>query len=158
MNEVFVHIAETYYKKGENDWMDEKSLDEIAVRAEELKSNFVGRTAPDMMLEMPNEEYVSLLQVEAKYTLVLFWTVGCGHCEDAIEALVKFKNEMEGKKIEIFAVYTKDDRKAWLEFIEKNEMNWINGFDPDKRNDFFAKYYVYSTPMMYLLDEDKTII
>lgn len=157
MNEVFIHIVEKYYSTEENDWMDEKSLKQINKRAEELKSNLPGQKAPDLMLEMPNEEYVSLHQMEAKYTFVLFWTVGCGHCEDAIESLKSFKTEMKDKDIAILAVYTKTDKTEWVKFIEMHNINWINGYDPDQRTNFTQKYYVYSTPIMYMLDENKII-
>ncbi len=157
MNEVFIHLVEKYYQKETNDWMDEKSLEEINSRAQELKSNLPGQIAPDLMLEMPNEEYISLHQVDAKYTFLFFWTVGCGHCEEAIHELQKFYTEMKDKKVEIFAVYTKTDKKEWVDFIQKNNIEWINAYDPDQRTNFFQKYYVYSTPLMYMLDEKKEI-
>ena len=157
MNRVFVHIVDKYYKKDENDWMDDKSLEQIAERAAKLRSNFVGEIAPELKLEKPSEEYVSLHQVEAKYTLLLFWTVGCGHCEEAIEEIKEFMAVAKGYSVEVFAIYTQDDKKKWQDFIEKHKIDWTNCWDPENISNYRELYTVYSTPIMYLLDKDKKI-
>ena len=48
--------------------------------------------------------------------------------------------------------------KKWEEFINKYELNdWINVYDPEHQSDYRSKYDVYSTPIIYLLDENKII-
>jgi len=37
-------------------------------------------------------------------------------------------------------------------------LNWINVWDPNNSSNFRFFYNIYSTPTIYLLDKDKTII
>ncbi|MDD2550007.1 MAG: hypothetical protein PHD00_07925 [Bacteroidales bacterium] len=44
------------------------------------------------------------------------------------------------------------------EYIEKNELDWINVWDPMRTTNYHKLYDIYSTPVIYVLDKDKKII
>ncbi|MFW5725289.1 MAG: peroxiredoxin family protein, partial [Bacteroidota bacterium] len=53
---------------------------------------------------------------------------------------------------------TEADRNKWLNYIEKNELPWINVSDPSNQSGFRDKYDIWATPLLFLLDQDKRIM
>ncbi len=60
--------------------------------------------------------------------------------------------------VEVFAICTTADKPKWQKYIEEHKLDWINGWDPDRRTNFGYYYNVEATPMIYILDRNKTII
>ena len=70
-----------------------------------------------------------------------------------------YQEELLDKGIKVFAVYTQGDQEEWNEFIEEHELyDFINVWDPYRQTEFHKYYDVNSTPTIFVLDEDKTII
>jgi hypothetical protein len=60
--------------------------------------------------------------------------------------------------LKIFAVYTQHEYDKWRKFLIENKMgDFINVWDPVHINNIKTKYDIFSTPVIYLLDKDKTI-
>ena len=53
---------------------------------------------------------------------------------------------------------TTADKTKWKKYIEDNRLDWINGWDPERRTNYGLYYNVESTPMIYVLDRNKAII
>jgi thiol-disulfide isomerase/thioredoxin len=109
-------------------------------------------------LEKLTPMFKTLYLVKAKYTVLVFWSVDCGHCQTEIP---KLSEELKGLKSTIdfttVAVYTKEDFNAWRKFIIEKKLDFINVFDPIHLNNLKEKYDIYSTPVIYILDRDKKI-
>jgi thiol-disulfide isomerase/thioredoxin len=108
-------------------------------------------------LEKLTPMFRSLYQINAKYTVLVFWASDCGHCQTEMpklhEALSKLKGKIDHK---VFAVQTKDDVNEWKKFIRDKKIgDFINVFDPIHLNDLKTKFDIYSTPVIYILDKDK---
>jgi len=159
MDEVFVYLVENYYQKGEAYWLDNDGLEKYYERARKIAPNLIGNVAPEIKMVDKNNVEQRLSAVKAKYTIVVFWDPGCGHCQKEIPLLDSvYKAALKAKGVKIYAVKTEGDEKKWEEFINKNGMNdWINVYDPEHQSDFRSKYDIYSTPVIYLLDEKKII-
>jgi len=96
--------------------------------------------------------------ISAKYTVLVFWSVDCGHCQTEIPKLNEELKELKGKiDFKVISVYTKEDFEAWRKFIIDKKLDFINVFDPVHINDLKNKYDIYSTPVIYILDKDKKI-
>jgi thiol-disulfide isomerase/thioredoxin len=111
-------------------------------------------------LEKLTPMFKTLYQVKAKYTILVFWAVDCGHCQTEIPKLHEDLKELKGKiDFKVFAVQTKDDLfDTWRKFlIEKKLTDFINVFDPVHLNNIKEKFDIYSTPVIYVLDKDKKI-
>jgi len=157
-NEVFVHLVENYVQKGKTPWFDTTAVAEINKRCKLMKGSSVGSKAAELDLESIDGNFIPLYQIDSHYTLLFFWSTGCGHCTAAAKAISEFYGD-GGQDIEVYAVYTKNDKKAWQDFLkENNATKWINVWDPQNKSDYGIKYYVASTPICYLLDKDKNII
>jgi len=158
MDAVYVDLAEKYYLSGEATWADSSFLASLEDRVSKIKPNLIGKTGKDLIMETSAGEWVSLHEIDAKYTVLYFWEPNCGHCKEATPALYDIYRKYKEKGLEVFAVYTQDNDEEWLNYLNKNGFDWINVHD-STQNTYFRFYYdIYSTPVVYLLDEEKVIV
>lgn len=171
MDAVYVHIVENYYEKGLAPWTEEEQLAKIVDNAKKLKPVLIGETAPDIEMEKRDGTKFNLYSVESPFTVLLVWDPECGHCKKSMPALKDFYAEYKDKGVEVFAVCNKswerDDagnvslkevEKCW-DYIDDNDIGtWINVVDPFHRSRYKSKYYIQSTPQIFVLDKDKKII
>lgn len=102
--------------------------------------------------------FVTLYGVKAKWTLLVFWDVDCGHCKTEMPKLRDAYAEMKKKyDLKIFAVYTQHEYDKWRKYLIENKLDFINVYDPIHLNNIKTKYDIFSTPVIYLLDKDKKI-
>lgn len=103
--------------------------------------------------------FTTLYSIKAKYTVLVFWDVDCGHCKTEIPKLMESYKELKKKyDVKIFAVYTQHEYDKWRKFLIDNKMgDFINVWDPIHINNIKTKYDIFSTPVIYLLDKDKVI-
>ncbi len=159
MDKTFVFLAEEYYLSGQATWIDSSFVEKIRDRVNELTPNLIGNAAPELKMTTYDEKYVSLYQVKAEYTVLIFWDTDCGHCKKDLPGLHEIYQKYWEKGVEVFSVYTHVDFKKWKKFIEdKGLTDWINVYDPYNFSDYRNKYNVVSTPLIYILDKDKKII
>ena len=104
-------------------------------------------------------KYISLYDVKAKYTIVIFWDHGCGHCKKEVPKLAELYKKLKNEGVEVYAVETEDKPEDWKKFIRDYKLNWINVQEQDQYRRAVTKkiYDIYSTPVIYLLDENKII-
>ena len=103
--------------------------------------------------------FLRLSDVKAKYTLLAFWDVDCGHCKIEIPKLLTLYHELKKEKIDVqvFCAYTLNDFEKYQKYIIDNKLDWINVYDGVHINNLKEKYDIYSTPVIYLLDKNKVI-
>ncbi len=104
--------------------------------------------------------FKTLYQVNAKYTVLVFWAADCGHCQTEVPKLHEALKDLKGKMdVKVFAVQTKDDLyDSWRKFLIDHKMNdFINVYDPVHLNNLKERFDIYSTPVIYILDKDKKI-
>ncbi len=101
----------------------------------------------------------TLYSVKAKFTVLVFWDVDCGHCQTEIPKLHEVLQDIKGKvDFKVFAVYTKEEVDKWKKWIvEKKITDFIHVFDPVHLNNIKEKYDINATPVIYILDKDKVI-
>jgi thiol-disulfide isomerase/thioredoxin len=160
MDEVFVYLVENYYMKGDAFWLKPDELAKYTDRAQKIAPNVIGNIAPE--IKLPNvvtKHEESMLGMKGKYTLIVFYSPSCGHCQHEIPKLDSlYKDVLKSKGVKIYTVATEGEEKAITDFIHKNNMDeWTNTWNPDHTSDYHNKYDVYSTPTIYLLDEKKII-
>jgi len=160
MDAVFVHMARNYYLNGKADWISEAQLKKVKERADALEPLLIGKKAPNIVVkDTAQKNYLQLYDVKAKYTVVYIWSPECGHCKKSTPVLKKMYDKYKDDDLKVFAVGNDFENDKWIEFIKKNQLNFINGSDGGEFTSNFRHLYdVYSTPQTYLLDEDKKII
>ncbi|MFV0591228.1 MAG: redoxin domain-containing protein [Draconibacterium sp.] len=160
MDALFVDLANDYYLNGKAFWTSESTIEKVQENVLFLKDNLIGKTAPDLTMETYDGEYVNLHQVEAKITIVLIFEPNCGHCKVFVPELY---NEVylpyKDKGLEVFAIYSMDNREEWTEFLVEHKLfGWINVWDKHNTTRFKILYDGRKTPGVYILDHDKKII
>ena len=155
---VLVHIADKVYLSGKADWVSKEFLTELSAKIEKIRPALIGKKGADLVMDSFTGHYVSLYDLEAEFTILYFWEPDCGHCKEATPILKKYYDQNKNTGIEVFTVCTQNKREVWEKYIVDNNLNWINGWDPNRVSRFDVNYNVDSTPIVYILDRDKTII
>jgi peroxiredoxin len=160
MDKVFVELAERYFLKSNSSWLDTAAIKKIKEKVRSTKPNLIGNLAPEIKLPDSEGNYYSLRQLNAKYTLLVFWEPNCSHCKKVIPQLNKdLYLPLKDKGIEVFAVCSQNKKEEWMKFVLENKLNdWTNVWDPALTSNFRINYDVYSTPVIYILDSTKHII
>ena len=173
MDKVFVHMVDNYYSKGKAWWADETVIAKMQDRANNLRNNLLGNKAPNLTMLDTSHVYHSLYNMRAKYTIVVFWDAGCGKCKEEMPKLKNIYAEYNPpgsqkpnkpgtlpapKYFDIYGVSLTPNGEDWKNYVRDNKLPWLNVYDPNNETGFRRLYDIYSTPVIYVLDENKKII
>jgi thiol-disulfide isomerase/thioredoxin len=168
---VFVHLYEKYHSKGLTKWLNKKQDSVITRRAYMLMSNLIGEMAANIEFVDTSGKAKPLYEVDAAYTLVIFWDPNCGHCKEEIPRVDSFYRALWQKKgLKIYAVLSESEKQkdSWITYLREHKIgDWTNVYQTKEMADAEAKdlrpsfrqlYDISVTPTMYLLDKEKRII
>jgi thiol-disulfide isomerase/thioredoxin len=167
MDAVYVHIVDNYYLKNKAEWIDKDQLDKMKENADRLRPILCNKVAPDLKMQtIPKKEgdqpqVVSLHGIKSKFTVMIFWAPDCGHCKKSMPKIVEFYDNYKSKGVEIFSICTKTykDYQNCVDFTrEKDMIRMLNVTDPYLKSKFPVIYDIKSTPVIFLLDENKVIL
>lgn len=158
MDQAFVHLSDRYYKTGQAFWLNEKQTKRIIEKADKLRNIQCGKTAPNLIMPDVNGKTRVLHNVQAEYTVLIFWDPNCGHCKKAVPKLNEELKSFSKDSIQVFAVEMGNKEEDWKKFISEKELDFINVWDPYHQTNFRKLYDVTSTPTIFLLDKNKEII
>jgi thiol-disulfide isomerase/thioredoxin len=160
MDEVFVYLVEKYYMKGDAFWLTSEELDKYYDRARKIAPNVIGNVAPEVKLKnVLTKKEESMQGLKANWTLVIFYSPDCGHCQKELPAIDSvYEAVLKAKGCKVYTVATEGDEKKISEFLVKHKLDkWTNTWDPEHTGDWRNKFDVYSTPTIYILDDKKII-
>ncbi|MBO4657248.1 MAG: redoxin family protein [Bacteroidales bacterium] len=163
---VAVHIADAYFLNGKLKWPDENSYPALFTFAEFNRSSLLGMSAPSLVMEDINGSAVDVRAVRAPVKVLYFYDDGCATCARQTPLLASMLNSYEGdSQIAFFAIYTQSTRTAWEKYVAEHfdaidnpHVTVYNIWDPDLESNFQMNYGVLTTPAMFLLDSENTII
>ena len=139
--------------------MNNKFVTFVKERIERVKQTETGATLPNFELPDPEGKIISLESLRGKYVLVDFWASWCGPCVREIPNLKKAYSKYHDKGFEIISISLDNDNDAWVNGIEKHELNWLNVSDLKAFNSPVAKQFAVSyVPHTFLLDPNGVII
>ncbi len=159
LDKAFVHLADNYYKTNKIKNMSQGIIDNIIERAEKTRPMLIGKTAPNMIMVDSSGKFDALNNYLLKdYTIILFWDSDCQTCQKEIKELQKLYHS-DKYNFEVFAVGTDMNIEIWKKYIRDNNIDWINvNGTRSVTQDYHDLYGVYSTPTMYILNNQKQII
>ena len=162
MDAVYVHLAKNYYAKGMTSWVDSDRLNRIIDTALKLENVLIGKTAPNIVLYDENDTPFAIHDIDADYTVLVFWKPDCGHCKTSMPAIVEFQENFRDKDVKVVGICTKMGSKfgeCWDVVQNLNMKNfYINLADGRNRSNFHALYNIQSTPQIFVLDKSKKIL
>lgn len=161
MDEVFVYLVENYYMRDKATWIDSAQKAKYIKRAGDISPNMIGKPAMDLrMLDSTDRNVVPLYSVKADYTILIFWSPTCGHCQKEMPKLDSvYHAALKKYNVKIYAVEADNEVEKWKTYIGEHNLvdGWIHVHDPMRTTKFRDFYDVYSTPTLFLLDDKKII-
>ncbi|NLN24093.1 MAG: AhpC/TSA family protein [Bacteroidetes bacterium] len=134
---------------------------EVKNALERMSIGEIGSKAPDFSGPTPDGGEMSLQDALGKYTIIDFWASWCMPCRVENPNVVSAYRKYHEKGLNIISVSLDrpGGRNAWINAIEKDEMDWYHISNLQFWNDPIAKKYgVRSIPATFLLDENGIII
>jgi len=157
-DKIFVHMANTYFTDRDYEWLHPTVRKNMLNRAKQLQNVLIGSPAPPLIMGDTGMQFRSLYEVEAEYTIVLFWSSSCGECKKEVETIKEYCDSID-IDMKIYAVNTDTTSTKWKKFIERKKLDWINvNGNLSLTGDYHQLYDIYSTPVIYLLNNEKAII
>ena len=141
-------------KEGEISMEEGLRLDSITEPYQMVK---VGAKAPDFNGFTIDGNAYGIYNSNATYCIVVFWSTDCEYCHDFLVQIRKHLDMKAGFELVTFALA---EDKAEVEQAVKNMRLPGYHFYDDKRWDgkAFLDYHITSTPTVFILDKDKTIV
>jgi thiol-disulfide isomerase/thioredoxin len=118
-----------------------------------------GSIAPEISLQDPEGDTISLSSLRGKYVLLDFWASWCSPCRGENPNLVNIYKKYHADGFEIYQVSLDRKRNDWLKAIEKDKLTWIHVSDLKMWNSVVVPIYqIGGIPMNFLLDPEGRII
>lgn len=159
-DKIFVHLIDTYYISGLVNWYDAKVMEQLIGKGNTLKPLLIGKQAPPIILADTAGKYYDLYKIPAKYTILYFWDPDCGHCREELPKLKEYyAQKKDSLNLEIFSICVDPDLEKMKKYLKKNDIPWIKTSAFIGKTAGIAKTYdALTTPLIYILNENKTII
>ncbi len=122
-----------------------------------VRKNMVGSRATDFDYTTKNGDKGSMHALKSKYTLLLFYNIGCHTCSESIAELYNnsnIKRLVASKDLTVLSINS--DKTSWEE--GKIPAEWIDCRDDNSCIDDKKLYDIPAIPSIYLLDEKKNVI
>ncbi len=160
MDMIYVHLAEKYYATGYAPWVSEENMQKILKQAQSWKPLLLGKKAPNIVMQKEDGSNIALDDVKGDYIVLMFWAPDCGHCQKSMPDMVAFAEKYKDKGVTVFAVCGKlgDVEECWSTVKSKKMENMLNVTDSEYKSRFKERYDVVTTPKIFILDKNKTII
>ncbi|MBK7639535.1 MAG: hypothetical protein IPJ22_05700 [Bacteroidetes bacterium] len=161
---AIVFIWEKYFMNEAINFLNINEVAKINRTIVLIKNSFIGDTMRNLKFRDFNFNEFELHKLKSKYSIIVFWDSDVRHNKNTIgKAVHKFRTlNLKEKGFELVNVLTMYNKDKWLH----NLTDW-NIFDCINVTDRFGEnqwYYYFDSdlakeiPMVYLLDENKTII
>lgn len=160
MENVWMLLYENYIKDKNLSWIDNReyaSLDSLYTISENCR---IGIKAHNLELDKLEGGKISTNNIDAKYTLLYFYSPACKHCVEEITRLQeKIFNQFKNSGLIIVGINIDSNIDNWKSFVHKMNMkDWVNCSDSNFKSKFWMYYDTSFTPAIYLLDKDKKIV
>lgn len=87
-----------------------------------------------------------------RVVLIDFWATWCGPCNEELPHMKKIAKEFAGEPLVILSVSWDDDDAKWRQFIQKNEMTWLQYRDAN--HSLSRSFGVEAIPHYFTIDSD----
>jgi len=132
---------------------------ELADRIATLSRVQVGKAAPGFSQADTAGLSVKLADYKGKYVLLEFWASWCAPCRAESPNVLKAYDRFHDKGFTVLSVSLDNDKKKWLQAIEKDGLLWQQVSDlKGWKNDVAALYGIHAVPANFLIDPNGKII
>jgi thiol-disulfide isomerase/thioredoxin len=155
---IYVWLVENYFTYEKAYWSDSTNTFRVRDEARRMKPSLLGATGGELFCTDTAGNNVSLYQVSKRFTVLYMYNPDCELCQKETPKLKKVYDEWKDKGMVVYALNVEHDREKWLAYIDKLDLDWINVWDPKYQSRYYEKYFMTTTPGIYVLDENHKII
>lgn len=171
LEEVLLHIAENY--PVDETCISDQDSGELERRMLGYKLLAPGNPAPEIKQNDIYENSFELSKLDSERILIIFWASWCPHCTAMIPDIKALATQLNAGKdktgsyrLQVVSISIDHDKDEFQSYLEKNNLNetslrdfWTNLCDYKAWDGQAATdYYLYATPTMILLDNDRRIV
>lgn len=159
--EVAVNIYDKWFAPGKVHVPGQFGDTEAKMFADFNRATLIGRDAPSVTLRKPCGRKVTLPS-GGKCSVLFFHDTSCAKCKLEAKVLPGILDSI-AFRLDFYAIYCGSTRKEWRAFRKSfgtkgRGVRITHLWDPEIDSDYIRKYSVISTPRMYLLDPEGTVI
>lgn len=158
MDAVFVYLADNYFINRRLKWADDKAVQLVTARRDEMQFNLLGMPAHNLKLKKLDGEYINTNEIAAKYLILWFWEPDCSLCDELTPVLHGKYEEIRKLGSEVIAINIQRNKTEWESYVTSKKLYWINAYDPDGVCEFYKYYGTNRTPRLFILDTQKRIV
>ncbi|GAA5222129.1 TlpA family protein disulfide reductase [Membranihabitans marinus] len=153
---IYVHLAQNYYGKGKAPWIDEETLVKILDNAERFSYTLIGKDAPEIRLyDVYNEREITLNTFKGNYTVMIFWSPTCNHCQKVMPTMPDIIKKFSNKNVKFVSICTKADESCKT-FVDEN-IGESPMFHSLPLSNYGKVYDVRSTPKIFVVSPEGKI-
>lgn len=148
-------MAQKFHKSLPNSYFTKQLVDKVNT----LRKLAIGAVAPEITMEDPDGNMISLSSLRGNYVMIDFWAAWCRPCRAENPNVVALYKKYNSKGFEVFGVSLDRKKEDWLKAIEKDGLSWTHVSDLQYFNSAAAQLYnIQAIPATYLLDKEGKII
>lgn len=162
---IWVYLAKKYYLGGEAYWASKSIVENFRKRIDRVEPLLIGNRpkefyCPDSTIGQPNQNWVSVFSSPKRYSVIIFWSLSCGHCKTAMPKWHDlYKSKSKELDFEVFAICKDFDIPEWKAYINRYGFtDWINLNGKESNLDYNDAWDIVTTPTVYVIDREKRIV
>lgn len=164
---IYLHLVDQYYLSGRAFWLsresedDQKTLQRMKERVDRLRHIQCGKPVVDFTMQDEKGVNHSLYDIESPYTLLMFWSTDCQHCEQSIKKMTNLEPLLKRKGVSFVTIADGTNKELWLtkkSTFPVKDILALMSTESSVIQALVTNYDVYSTPAFFLLDADKKLL
>ena len=160
-DQVFVELFDQHCEGKNISTIPDDLLSYYKRTVERKRKLLPGKTVPALISYDINNAKHSTTNIDKDKIILWFWDADCDECIEETPKLNDFYKEFANYyNLEVYAVAITDDLEKWDNFCKDNDLKWINVnyYMNEPNYDFIEYFNLITTPVIYLLDKNHTII
>src|ERR1035438_2009102 len=110
--------------------------------------------APPFSITALDGSQISMDSLAGKVVLIDFWATWCGPCREALPHIRQISRKFEGQPFVVLSISLDKDDTKWKDFVEKNEMTWLQYRDGSFDGRISTQFNVRAIPATFTIDAD----
>lgn len=157
---VAIHLYDRWFASA-IPFASEEEAFSAKVFVEANRQSLLGMPAPELRLYDGNDREVAL--TDGRLRVLYFYATDCSVCKLYSKQLEVLLSRCT-RPVDLVTVYTGRERESWETYV-RERLSWsapniriFNLWDAEGKSEFVTRYGVLSTPRLFLIDTDGTII
>ncbi len=130
------------------------AMHERATRYMERVELARARLAPAFSLTTLDGQHITMDSLAGKVVLIDFWATWCGPCREALPHIREIAKQYRESHFVVLSISLDKDVEKWRNFVNKNEMTWLQYRDDGFDGDIAKLFNVNAIPATFTIDAD----